>query len=124
MFRQELDTDFHIETDLSFHGANLKNLSQKPALGSQPPKTAAPNPRPGFGPVSAMHPNGRPPKRQSKTPIIVIPASGTALITMYNAEDILQVGWSLLVSVFVCRSCALCRRTSGRSKSRGASRSC
>lgn len=47
--------------------------------------------RPGFGPPNVANPNGRPPKKVSRTPIIVIPASGTALITMYNAADILQV---------------------------------
>jgi len=32
----------------------------------------------------------RPQKRASRTPIIIIPATGTALITMYNAMEILQ----------------------------------
>ncbi|KAI1719782.1 parafibromin [Ditylenchus destructor] len=32
----------------------------------------------------------QPQKRVSRTPIIIIPATGTALITMYNAVDILQ----------------------------------
>lgn len=32
-----------------------------------------------------------PQKRQSRTPIIIIPAAGTSLITMYNVRDILQV---------------------------------
>lgn len=29
-------------------------------------------------------------KRASKTPIIIIPAANTSLITMYNARDVLQ----------------------------------
>ncbi|CAD5232026.1 unnamed protein product [Bursaphelenchus xylophilus] len=86
VFRPELDTDLEIDMDLSFRGNTKKANPIKPTL-MQPPK---PPQRLDFGPVSALNPNGRPPKRQSKTPIIVIPASGTALITMYNAEDILQ----------------------------------
>ncbi|KAK8768243.1 hypothetical protein V5799_015291 [Amblyomma americanum] len=42
-----------------------------------PAATAAPVPRPV-------------PKRVSRTPIIIIPAATTSLITMYNAKDILQ----------------------------------
>jgi hypothetical protein len=30
------------------------------------------------------------PKRVSRTPIIIIPAATTSLITMYNAKDVLQ----------------------------------
>jgi parafibromin len=55
--------------------------------------TGKPDPRhstPGSQSISGQ---GRPQqqKRVSRTPIIVIPATGTALITMYNAQDILQV---------------------------------
>lgn len=96
VFRQELDTDFHIDTDLSFHGSTLKTLNSRPLPGQLPPPNQT---RPGFGPPTALHPNGKPPKRTSKTPIIVIPASGTALITMYNVEDILQVSIILLFMV-------------------------
>ncbi|CAD5224175.1 unnamed protein product [Bursaphelenchus okinawaensis] len=86
VFRPELDTDLDIDMDLSFRGNTKKALMKQPLL-SQPPK---PPQRLDFGPANALNPNGRPPKRQSKTPIIIIPASGTALITMYNAEDIIQ----------------------------------
>lgn len=41
--------------------------------------------------AAAATTNQKPQKRTSKTPIIIIPASGTALVTMYNVVDILQV---------------------------------
>lgn len=34
-------------------------------------------------------------KRQPRTPIIIIPAAGTSLITMFNVRDILQVSPSI-----------------------------
>lgn len=34
--------------------------------------------------------NNKPQKRVSRTPIIIIPATNTSLITMYNAKAILQ----------------------------------
>lgn len=47
-------------------------------------------------PAKALTPNAdngnqRHQKRQSRTPIIIIPAAGTSLITMFNVRDILQV---------------------------------
>lgn len=114
------ETDFQIETNLSFHGTSFNTIrggnlnstggSINDSFSSQsnnvnspadlrrrnqpvPPPTSREiqNARPGFGPPTAVHPNGRPPKKTSRTPIIIIPASGTALITMYNAVDILEV---------------------------------
>lgn len=43
-----------------------------------------------------------PPKRSSRTPIIIIPASTTSLITMYNARTILQT--LKFVTSDACRS--------------------
>lgn len=39
---------------------------------------------------AAMQQNQQQSKRQSRTPIIIIPATQTSLITMHNARDILQ----------------------------------
>lgn len=39
--------------------------------------------------------NQRHQKRQSRTPIIIIPAAGTSLITMFNVRDILQVSFCI-----------------------------
>jgi parafibromin len=108
VFRSEPAADFQIETNLSFHGTNydairsgnptsLNDTSFTQPSGSsntafhQRNGNSQPVQRPGFGPPSAVHPKGRPLKKVSKTPIIVIPASGTALITRHNARDILQV---------------------------------
>ncbi|KAI6186893.1 Parafibromin [Aphelenchoides besseyi] len=103
VFRAEPETDFQIETNLSFHGSSLNairggTLGAKAGNDSQISDTGADGRnngretevREGFGPRNAFNPNGRPPKPKNLRPIIIIPASGTALITMYNAEDILQ----------------------------------
>jgi parafibromin len=108
VFHSEPDADFQIETNLSFHGTsfnairggnlNSTNNTLNDTVGSQNDNRRRSNQqvstrdnRPGFGPSSAVHPNGKPPKKESRTPIIIIPASGTALITMFNAVDLLQV---------------------------------
>lgn len=118
---EQPDADFQIETNLSFHGTSFNAIRggtlnstsgnindtfstqptdsngpgdfRKRNANSQPvpPPSRDLQTRPGFGPPTAVHPNGRPPKRISRTPIVIIPASGTALITMYNAVDILEV---------------------------------
>ena len=76
------------------HVGTSLNLS---AVGGRPMATEAPvslATRAGSGGTTGTaQPDSQPrhQKRQSKTPIIVIPAAGTSLITMYNARDILQV---------------------------------
>lgn len=40
--------------------------------------------------TAARPPPGAGGKRPSRTPIIIIPAAATALITMYNVKDMLQ----------------------------------
>lgn len=85
-FRREETAGFQIDTGLTFRGASLKTITEgaKPlaAVGSQSNKPAV------------VQNNADPPKQQkrvSRTPIIVIPAAGTSLITMYNVCDLLQV---------------------------------
>ena len=122
MFRSEPDADFQIQTDLSFHGTSFDAIRGGTAGATRPnaadasqsqqsdsdlkaPATTADRSRlrSNFGPRDAFNPNGRPPKPTNRRPIIIIPASGTALISMYNAEDILQV------SERVCNDAAVMR---------------
>lgn len=104
--KQKDETEgFKIDTMGTYHGMSLKSVT---ADGTNKPGAAAPG--------SMMAPPGRPkdptqamqqrpnqsqhaamqqqqqnqPKRQSRTPIIIIPAVATSLITMHNARDILQ----------------------------------
>ncbi|KAH7730706.1 RNA pol II accessory factor [Aphelenchoides avenae] len=63
----------------------------KPALAGRntnAPSTPAPR-TPSVVPATPTTPN-RPQKRVSTTPIIIIPASGSSLITMHNVSEILQ----------------------------------
>lgn len=39
---------------------------------------------------NTQRPSAGPPKRVSRTPIIIIPSANTSLITMFNAKDVLQ----------------------------------
>ncbi|XP_012494395.1 PREDICTED: parafibromin [Propithecus coquereli] len=73
---------FNIDTMGTYHGMTLKSVTE--GASAQTP-AAQPVPRP----VSQARP---PPsqKKGSQTPIIIIPAATTSLITMLNAKDILQ----------------------------------
>ncbi|KAJ1520944.1 hypothetical protein ONE63_004021 [Megalurothrips usitatus] len=86
--RQKEETEgFKIDTMGTYHGMTLKSVTE----GTQPKKpTPQPNPMP--APQSQPRVGGivAPNKRPSRTPIIIIPAANTSLITMYNARDILQ----------------------------------
>lgn len=82
---------FRINTMGSYHGMTLKSVTE----GSQPPKkpVAAVQPMPTPQPVPSsgrMTVTTQSQKRISRTPIIIIPAAHTSLITMFNARDILQ----------------------------------
>lgn len=83
--RQKEETEgFDIDTKGTYHGMTLKSVTE----GSLKPRSAAPAPS---APIMS-NPN-RPQsgtKRISRTPIIIIPAGTTSLISMYNAKDILQ----------------------------------
>ncbi|UYV62848.1 CDC73, partial [Cordylochernes scorpioides] len=82
-FRSKEETEgFKIDTTGTYHGMTLKSVTE----GTQPKKpVTSHNPAPQPTPVV-----NRPQKRVSRTPIIIIPAAMTSLITMYNAQDILQ----------------------------------
>ncbi|KAK3928824.1 Parafibromin [Frankliniella fusca] len=89
--RQKEETEgFKIDTMGTYHGMTLKSVTE----GTQPKKPAPqPNPMPApqtqprvGNSMSSLPAN----KRPSRTPIIIIPAANTSLITMYNARDVLQ----------------------------------
>ncbi|XP_055469357.1 parafibromin-like, partial [Psammomys obesus] len=69
----------------TYHGMTLKSVTE----GASARKTQTPAAQPVPRPVSQARP---PPnqKKGSRTPIIIIPAATTSLITMLNAKDLLQ----------------------------------
>ncbi|GFQ72298.1 parafibromin [Trichonephila clavata] len=85
-FRSKEETEgFKIDTMGTYHGMTLKSVTE----GSQPKRPVTPLPQP-ERPISVVNPVRQTTKRVSKTPIIIIPAATTSLITMYNAKDLLQ----------------------------------
>ncbi|XP_065178284.1 parafibromin-like [Sycon ciliatum] len=103
-FKDKHDTEgFKIDTLGSFHGMNLKSVaegqqsrqshSHSSRSSSAPSASPAPHQRsaqPAPGPDNAVQRSLHPPKRESRTPIIIIPGTPTSLITIYNAKDLLQ----------------------------------
>ncbi|KAI8429759.1 hypothetical protein MSG28_000306 [Choristoneura fumiferana] len=103
-FRPKEETEgFKIDTMGTYHGMTLKSVTEGPSapLATRTPmhpslqrqmqlKSQLGTPgRRELLPASAARP---PPggKRPSRTPIIIIPAAATSLITMYNVKDMLQ----------------------------------
>lgn len=86
--KNDAPSGFRIDTTSSYHGLTLKSVTD----GSAQPKT--PNAMNGSGSngLRSSHTGmpQKPQKRVSRTPIIMIPATPTSLITMYNARAILQ----------------------------------
>lgn len=93
--RQKEETEgFKIDTMGTYHGMTLKSVTEgqpkaRPAVAPQsqsnssmPTSNLTRQPPPGMQPSNA--------KRVSRTPIIIIPAATTSLISMYNAKEILQ----------------------------------
>uniref|UniRef100_A0A673AH64 Parafibromin n=1 Tax=Sphaeramia orbicularis TaxID=375764 RepID=A0A673AH64_9TELE len=81
-----LETEgFKIDTMGTYHGMTLKSVTE----GASARKAQTPALQPVPRPVSQARP---PPnqKKGSRTPIIIIPAATTSLITMLNAKDLLQ----------------------------------
>ncbi|KHN72688.1 Parafibromin [Toxocara canis] len=85
-FNKDKTAGFKIETGLTFQGTSLKAIS---SAGAKPMAADSTTPT-NKSSLAAGDLNGRPQKRQSRMPIIIIPAAGTSLITMYNVRDILQ----------------------------------
>lgn len=90
-FRGKEETEgFKIDTMGTYHGLSLESVKE----GVQKPKKVFPSPSPHTQPSKTPRPipqkPNHPPKRESRTPIIIIPAGTTSLITLYNAQDLLQ----------------------------------
>ncbi|XP_068692968.1 parafibromin-like [Montipora foliosa] len=88
-FRGKEETEgFKIDTMGTYHGLSLESVKegvQKPA------KRVLPSPSPHTQPNKSPRPlPQKPAKRESRTPIIIIPAGATSLISLFNAEDLLQ----------------------------------
>lgn len=85
-FSKTENIGFRIDTTGTYHGLTLKSVTE----GSATPKAATPG-TPGYNQAPQIQNSvNKPQKRQSRTPIIIIPATSTSLITMYNAKAILQ----------------------------------
>lgn len=90
--QKEVTEEFKIDTMGTHHGMSLKSgvspqkkqASQPTALPPGRPKELIPTAQARIIPQTMQN------KRQSKTPIIIIPSSPNSLITMYNAKEILQ----------------------------------
>uniref|UniRef100_A0A8R1Y4A7 Cell division control protein 73 C-terminal domain-containing protein n=1 Tax=Onchocerca volvulus TaxID=6282 RepID=A0A8R1Y4A7_ONCVO len=83
-FNKDQTAGFKIETGLTFQGTSIMSAS-----GAKPMVVESSTPAKALTP-STDNGNPRHQKRQSRTPIIIIPAAGTSLITMFNVRDILQ----------------------------------
>jgi parafibromin len=89
--QKEVTEEFKIDTMGTHHGMSLKSgasqQQKKPVPAAMPPgrpKEMLPASQARIVSQNAQN------KRQSKTPIIIIPSSPNSLITMYNAKEILQ----------------------------------
>lgn len=105
-FRKEETEGFQINTMGTYRGITLKSITEgaKPKPQTVPStnnnNNASTTKKPNTGNLSGVGvtsqkamdttSNGKPHKRTSRTPIIVIPAASTSLITMYNAREILH----------------------------------
>eukprot|EP00794_Sanderia_malayensis_P008628 gene8628-9560_t len=80
---------FKIDTSATFHGLSLESVkegkSQRPSPAYAQSKSSSSRPASGMS-----KPSNLPQKRESKTPIIIVPAGTTSLITLLNAKDLLQ----------------------------------
>lgn len=77
---------FRIDTTGTYHGLTLKSVTAGPTSIPSAPVTPAPRP----APSPASNPSSGQRKRTSRTPIIIIPATTTSVITTLNAKYILQ----------------------------------
>ncbi|VDN56154.1 unnamed protein product [Dracunculus medinensis] len=84
-FNKDQTAGFKIETGLTFQGTSLKAISSAGAKPMVADSTTTTQTK-----YTSLETPPHPQKRQSRTPIIIIPAAGTSLITMYNVRDILQ----------------------------------
>ncbi|CAF0937793.1 unnamed protein product [Adineta steineri] len=85
------ESEFKIDTHASYHGLTLKTVTE----GATPNKflsAANPSiPKPIVAANDKLHPASTDTsKRPSRTPIIIIPAALTSLITRYNCKELLE----------------------------------
>ncbi|XP_041974171.1 parafibromin [Aricia agestis] len=102
--RQTEETEgFEIDTMRTYHGMTLKSVTEGPSVpvaarAPQTPTHSRQMPQNGgmAGGMAATRPSAPSPgrlggaKRPSRTPIIIIPAAATSLISMFNVKDMLQ----------------------------------
>lgn len=89
-FSKNADVGFKIDTTGTYHGLTLKSVTEGPTgIAGQTTKSPM-SQSPNYGSQNGSSSPGTPKKRTSKTPIILIPATNTSLITMINAKSILQ----------------------------------
>lgn len=88
-FDSQKDTEgFKIDTMATFHGLDLQSVKE-----GKSQRRSAPTPSPhhnSLKPSTGSKSPGKPQKRESKTPIIIVPSGTTALISLLNCKDILQ----------------------------------
>lgn len=91
--RQKEETEgFKIDTMGTYHGMSLKSVTEgslqqkKQQIAQMPPG----RPKEMLPTAQARQLPQNNNKRPSRTPIIIIPATNSSLITMYNAKEILQ----------------------------------
>lgn len=89
IFGSQIDKGgFKIDTSATFHGLSLESVKEGKSqrhVSQSPAQPKAPRP------VSSIQkPSGVPQKRESKTPIIIVPSGTTSLISLMNAKDLLQ----------------------------------
>ncbi|XP_077986293.1 parafibromin-like [Glandiceps talaboti] len=85
-FKGKETEGFKIDTMGTYRGMTLKSVTE----GVSARKAQAPLIQQDSRHVTSQAKPQTPQKRTSRTPIIIIPAATTALITMYNAKDLLQ----------------------------------
>lgn len=91
--QKEVTEGFKIDTMGTYHGMSLKSVTEGSTQQKKNPVAALPPGRPkDLIPTAQARllPQNPQHKRQSRTPIIIIPSATSSLITMYNAKDILQ----------------------------------
>lgn len=86
-FDSQKDTEgFKIDTMATFHGLSLQSVKEGKSQRTQP----TPLPRSAPKSRSGSQSPGKPQKRESKTPIIIVPSAATSLISLLNSKDLLQ----------------------------------
>lgn len=88
--KNDTSIGFRIDTTGTYHGLTLKSVTEGSATPKAPAAGNAPTPFQQNQQVQQQNMSNRPQKRVSRTPIIIIPATTTSLITMYNAKAVLE----------------------------------